>query len=93
MPGRMTRDAFSVGSSTLKFWSRSESLPNLAGPIHARVGIRVITIWVRGLDELAKDLEARGAGLVRPATQRLDARIFFASDPDGNWIEFAEQTR
>jgi catechol 2,3-dioxygenase-like lactoylglutathione lyase family enzyme len=93
MPDRMTRYAFGVGSSTLKFWSRSESLPNLAGAIHERVGIRLITIWVCGLDELEKEIEARGADLVRSATPRPGARHFFVRDPDGNWIEFAEETR
>jgi catechol 2,3-dioxygenase-like lactoylglutathione lyase family enzyme len=86
----MTRYGFSAGSSTLKFWSRPEPLANFAGALNASVGIRFVTLWVRKIDALAAALEARGAKIVIPPMQLPDARIFFAEDPDGNWIEFAE---
>jgi len=90
MQGDMTRYAFSAGRSTLKFWSRPEALPNFAGALNASVGIRFVTLWVREIDALAAELEARGAKIVIPPMQLPDARIFFVEDPDGNWIEFAE---
>jgi catechol 2,3-dioxygenase-like lactoylglutathione lyase family enzyme len=86
----MTRYAFSAGRSTLKFWCRPEPLPNLAGAMNASVGIRYVTIWVRNMDALARELEARGANIVVPPMQLPDARICFVEDPDGNWIELAE---
>jgi catechol 2,3-dioxygenase-like lactoylglutathione lyase family enzyme len=86
----MTRYAFSAGRSTLKFWSRPEALPNFAGAMNASVGIRFVTIWVRKVDALAGELEARGAKIAIPPMQLPDARICFVADPDGNWIELAE---
>jgi predicted enzyme related to lactoylglutathione lyase len=92
MRDNMIRYAFSAGRSTLKFWSRqaTETLPNLAGAMNASVGIRFVTIWVKEVDALAKDLEARGVKIVIPPMQLPDARIFFVADPDDNWIELAE---
>jgi catechol 2,3-dioxygenase-like lactoylglutathione lyase family enzyme len=86
----MTRYAYSIGSSTLKFWTRGPGLPNLGGsPGHA-VGIRYVTLKVRDLDAVAARVDAAGAKLVGAPKQLPGRRMLFVEDPDGSWIELSE---
>ena len=87
----LTRFAFSAGSTTIKFWSKGPGLARFAGPFPEAVGIRFVTFTVDDVDGLARELARRGARIAMPLTDIAGrARIFFAEDPDGNWIEFAE---
>ena len=91
MSGGLTRFAFSAGSTTIKFWSKGPLLERFAGPFPDAVGIRFVTFTVDDVDGLARELAQRGARIAIPPIQIAGrARVFFAEDPDGNWIEFAE---
>ncbi len=94
MDGGLTRYAFSAGTTTIKFWSKGPDLERFAGPFPAAVGIRFVTFSVQNVDELARELKDRGARIPLPPMDIAGrAKIFFAEDPDGNWIEFAEPLR
>ena len=87
----MTRHAFSAGSTTIKFWSKGPELERLSGPFPAAVGIRYVTFNIEDADGLARELAERGAKIaIPPMALAGRVKIFFAEDPDGNWIEFAE---
>lgn len=86
----MTRHAFSVGDTTLKFWRRPEPLPNLAGPPGAALGLRAIRIVLApGDDTLAR---ARAWVEPQPIAAGLPdhAGSVWIRDPDDNWIELRE---
>jgi len=89
MPDEMTRYAFSAGTSTLKFWSRKEMLPNLAGRPELHIGIRFVTVTVPDVARVREEATARGAPACRDHAGLGGEHSAWISDPDGNWIELA----
>jgi catechol 2,3-dioxygenase-like lactoylglutathione lyase family enzyme len=89
MPDDMTRYAFSAGSSTLKFWRREETLPNLAGAPELHTGIRFITLSVPDVARALDEAVARGATGCHDGARLGAEHSAWICDPDGNWIELA----
>jgi catechol 2,3-dioxygenase-like lactoylglutathione lyase family enzyme len=84
------RYGFIAGGTTIKFWSRGEGLPTQTGAPGRRTGIRLMTAWVGDVDAAHEELRSRGVE-IKAAPYDLPglARVMFAADPDGNWIELA----
>ncbi len=87
------RYGFVLGGTTIKFWSRGE-LPTKTGAPPRYTGIRLITAHVPDADAAHAELVDRGITVaVAPHDFQGLARVFFVTDPDGNWIEFASPLR
>jgi catechol 2,3-dioxygenase-like lactoylglutathione lyase family enzyme len=86
----MTRHAFSIGESTLKFWSRSDSLPDLGGPPGAALGLRAIRITVEERDDVLARLRASGVPMSSAAGVPDLEDSSWIQDPDDNWIELRD---
>lgn len=82
--------SFDAGKTVVKFWSPKGDRPTRTGAMNTALGIRYFTFMVKDTDAAYETLQKRGAKIAQPPTDlgRL-ARIMFATDPDGNMIEFA----
>jgi catechol 2,3-dioxygenase-like lactoylglutathione lyase family enzyme len=83
------RYGFTLGSTTIKFWSRGE-LPVRTGAPTKRTGIRLMTAFVDDVDATHELLRSRDVPVKVPPHDLAGlARVMFIADPDGNWIELA----
>jgi catechol 2,3-dioxygenase-like lactoylglutathione lyase family enzyme len=87
------RYGFVAGKTTIKFWHMGE-LPTKTGGPGRRTGIRMITAIVDDLDATHEHLRQQDVAIKAPPhdLQGL-ARVMFAADPDGNWIEFVQAAK
>ena len=87
------RYGFTLGSTTIKFWSRGE-LPVRSGAPAKRTGIRVMTAFVDDVDATHALLRSRDVPVKVPPHDLAGlARVMFIADPDGNWLELAKPLR
>jgi catechol 2,3-dioxygenase-like lactoylglutathione lyase family enzyme len=85
-----TRYGFIAGKTTIKFWTQGE-LPTHSGAPQKRTGIRMYTATVDDIDAVHRELVEQNVTIkVPPQDFQGRARIMFAADPDGNWIEFVQ---
>ena len=93
-PGMRIRP-FQCGSTLIKSVSmKNQPDANAApgGPAGG-TGMRYFTMWVSNLDEIVARAESAGA-MIAMATTEVGggARIAMIEDPDGNWLEFVQQS-
>jgi catechol 2,3-dioxygenase-like lactoylglutathione lyase family enzyme len=89
-----TRYAFTFGATTIKFWSLRRELPVRTGKPSERAGLRMFTAMVEDVYQVHAELSAKEVPIMSPPTDFGGvARIMFAADPDGNWIEFAQRLK
>lgn len=90
--GGRTRYAFTWGKTTVKFWQAEKELPFRTGGPNKRAGIRLYTVIVEDIDDVCAELKQKDVAItMEPRDFPGIARIMFAADPDGNWIEFAQR--
>lgn len=67
--------------------------PSPGGGIPGALGYRYLTLIVSNLDEMAGACESANVKVVVPVTEvRPGVRILMVEDPDGNWVEFVENS-
>ncbi|KAI9020311.1 Glyoxalase/Bleomycin resistance protein/Dihydroxybiphenyl dioxygenase [Hyaloraphidium curvatum] len=95
MAGGGKMDRILIGTTVLKLVTQGK-LPagsNPPGGMAAATGMRYFTITVKDVDAVTKQAEAGGAPVrVKPVDFRPGIRISIVEDPDGNWVEFLQQT-
>lgn len=82
------------GDSLIKLVNLSET-PEAApgGGIPGALGYRYLTLIVSNLDEIAAAADAAGIPVAVPVSEvRPGVRIMMVEDPDGNWVEFVENS-
>jgi catechol 2,3-dioxygenase-like lactoylglutathione lyase family enzyme len=63
------------------------------GGIGASTGLRYFTMIVSNLHEIVEQCEAAGVPTAVPTTEiRPGVSIAIVEDPDGNWVEFVQQS-
>ena len=95
MPGGGTMHRVMCGTTLLKLVHLDSAPPAVAPPggIRGATGYRYFTISVSNLDALAAECEAAGYTIVVPPRDlRPGIRIAIVEDPDGNNVEFLQQT-
>lgn len=64
-----------------------------SGGIPAATGMRYFTMIVSNLNEIMAELEGAGVAVAVPITEvRPGVTIGMVEDPDGNWVEFVENS-
>ncbi|MGH1489964.1 MAG: VOC family protein [Acidimicrobiales bacterium] len=64
-----------------------------SGGITASTGMRYFTMIVSNLSEIMAECEAQGVKVAVPITEvRPGVTIGMVADPDGNWVEFVENS-
>lgn len=64
-----------------------------SGGIPAATGMRYFTMIVSNLSEIMAECEAAGIKVAVPITEvRAGVTIGMVEDPDGNWVEFVENS-
>lgn len=64
-----------------------------SGGIPAATGMRYFTMIVSNLSEIMTECEAAGIKVAVPITEvRAGVTIGMVEDPDGNWVEFVENS-
>lgn len=94
-PGGRTQHRIRAGSSLIKLMQFPDGDAPPAGPAGrlAQTGIRYLTITVRDLAGVVKDLESRGLTFVVPPREaRPGVTIAMLEDPEGNTVELLETT-
>ena len=93
--GGGTMHRLMCGSTLVKVVSHDnvpEKADNAGGPRGAS-GIRYWTITVKDLGEMTEKCRAAGYKIaVEPRDVRPGVRISMVEDPDGNWVEFLENS-
>jgi catechol 2,3-dioxygenase-like lactoylglutathione lyase family enzyme len=95
MPGGGTMHRVMCGTTLLKVIQLDTEPPAKAVPggIRGATGYRYFTISVSNLDDLASACAANGYNvLVEPRDIRPGVRIAIVEDPDGNNVEFLQQS-
>lgn len=95
MPGGGTMHRVMCGTTLLKLVQLDAAPPAVAPPggIRGATGFRYFTISVSNLDELAGQCSAGGYRVVvSPRDLRPGIRIAIVEDPDGNNVEFLQQS-
>jgi catechol 2,3-dioxygenase-like lactoylglutathione lyase family enzyme len=83
--------AYELGPFTILVRGIPKEFPVRTGPIEQSTGYRAITFSVKSANESAHALEARGVTIVKaPFNRSGGQRVFYAADPDGNYLEFVE---
>jgi catechol 2,3-dioxygenase-like lactoylglutathione lyase family enzyme len=86
-----TRYGFTWGATTVKMWHLPGELPVQTGAPNSYAGARYFTALVEDLDAVQAELTSKDIPIVVPPFELPGvARLMFAADPDGNWIEFAQ---
>lgn len=86
-----TRYGFTWGATTVKMWQLPSELPVQTGAPNEHAGVRYFTAIVEDLDAAQAELTSKDIPIVVPPFELPGvARLMFAADPDGNWIEFAQ---
>lgn len=67
--------------------------PSPGGGIPGALGFRYLTLIVSNLDEMVAACASADVKVVVPLTEvRPGVRILMVEDPDGNWVEFVENS-
>lgn len=92
--GGGTMHRVQCGDSLLKLVNLTDNPPaSPGGGIPGALGFRYLTLVISNLDEMATKCEAAGVPIAVPVSQiREGVRIMMLEDPDGNWVEFVENT-
>jgi catechol 2,3-dioxygenase-like lactoylglutathione lyase family enzyme len=85
------RYAFKCPQTIVKYWQLQRELPVQTGPVTAQAGFRYFTFTVKDVDAVHEALKAKGVEIASPPRDIGVAKVMFAADPDGNWIEFAQR--
>ncbi len=88
----MVKHSSRLGKTIVKFWSVEGATSVAPGDLGARAGFRYVTAMVDSADVAAEQLAAARVAITLPPRDLGPARICFAADPDGNWVEFASMT-
>ena len=95
MPGNGKMQRLYCGTSLIKIVTpgtlpKADAIP---GGIGAATGFRYFTMLIANLDEMANKCQSAGYTVaVEPREIRPHVRIAIVEDPDGNWVEFVEDT-
>jgi catechol 2,3-dioxygenase-like lactoylglutathione lyase family enzyme len=95
LPGGIKIHRLWCGDSLIKIVEQQEAPPAKAPPggVGGATGYRYFTITIDNLDEMTDACEAAGCNVpVRLVNPRPGDRISMVEDPDGNWVEFLEQS-
>lgn len=94
-PGGGTMHRFKAGDSIVKV-IELEPEPEAhapAGGIRGATGYRYWTLHVENLEECVERVGAAGYRIMAPAREiRPGVSIAIVADPDGNWVEFLENS-
>jgi catechol 2,3-dioxygenase-like lactoylglutathione lyase family enzyme len=85
------RYGFKCPQTVVKYWQLPQGLPRQTGPVTAQAGFRYFTFSVKDVDAVHEALSAKGVEIASPPRDIGVAKVMFAADPDGNWIEFAQR--
>lgn len=92
MPGGVMH-RLAAGTSVIKvFEQKGVKTDAVPGGIPGACGYRYWTITVTNLEEITKKCEDAGVKVAVPITQLPGLRISIVEDPDGNWVEFLEES-
>ena len=95
MPGGTKMHRLWCGDTLVKILQHQKSPPEVAAPggIGGGTGYRYFTITVSNLEEITTACTDAGSKLAVPVTEiRPGVRISMVEDPDGNWVEFLENS-
>jgi len=82
-----------AGEVLVKLADVPEAPPSPKGDIPDATGFRYLTFWVTNLQELLAELVAAGVPVVRPPFEVVaGTTALLVADPDGNVVEFLEQS-
>ncbi len=95
MPGGSTMTRLMCGTSLIKLVQHKEAPGAVAPPggIGGATGYRYWTMSVSNLEEITAACADAGHKIRVPVSEiRPGVRISMVEDPDGNWVEFLEQS-
>ncbi|MBT4159953.1 MAG: VOC family protein [Gammaproteobacteria bacterium] len=94
VPGGTTMHRLWCGDSLIKILQHRQEIPAApSGGMNGATGYRYWTITVGNLDEITAACEEAGYAIAIPLTvMRPGVRISVVEDPDGNWVEFLENS-
>ncbi len=95
MPGGIKMHRLWCGDSLIKIleMTRPPAGSAPAGGIQGATGYRYWTMTVNNLEEITAACEAAGHTIAVPVSAiRPGVRISMVEDPDGNWVEFLENS-
>jgi predicted enzyme related to lactoylglutathione lyase len=82
-----------AGSSVIKITESAPKADGIGGGLQGATGLRYWTITVGDVGTVAEAVTGAGHEIVVPPTEiRPGIRITMAVDPDGNWVEFLEES-
>ncbi|BAN00383.1 VOC family protein [Ilumatobacter coccineus] len=89
-----TMHRIQCGDSLLKLVNLNDTPPAApGGGIPGALGYRYLTLVISNLDEMAAACDDAGVPIAVPVSQiREGVRILMVEDPDGNWVEFVENS-
>jgi len=91
--GKMHRMACGETVVKLVLLNRVPETSNPAGGLAGATGYRYFTMIVSNLAEIMAEWEEAGVKVAVPITEvRPGTTIGMVEDPDGNWVEFVENT-
>lgn len=90
--GGMTRFAFDAGASTLKFWERTEPLPDRAGAPGRALGIRAVSLRLDDPAAARARFERHGVLAEEPGIPPDRASSLWLRDPTNCWIELRAES-
>lgn len=95
MGGGTVMHRLMCGTTLVKLVNHNKELPAKAPPggIQGATGYRYWTITVTNLQELTDSVAAAGYKVVVPVREiRPGVSISIVEDPEGNWVEFLQQS-
>lgn len=93
LPNIGTMHRLLAGTSVIKITQAEPKADGIGGGLQGATGLRYWTISVGDVDGLASSIEGAGHKVIVPPTDiRPGVRIAMAVDPDGNWVEFLQET-
>jgi len=93
LPNVGTMHRLLAGTSVIKITEADPKADGIGGGLRGATGIRYWTITVGDVDGLAAAITEAGHRVVVPPTDiRPGTRIAMAVDPDGNWVEFLQDS-
>lgn len=91
--GTMHRLRFGTSDFKLIEPNKGKTPPKGIIGLEGQLGFRYVTFVVKNLSELCKELKTRGIEFTFPEKEiRPGIRIAMVKDPDGNIVEFVEQS-
>jgi catechol 2,3-dioxygenase-like lactoylglutathione lyase family enzyme len=89
----MHRLAWGASLVKLTYPKRMPEASNPPGGLSGGSGLRYITLTVSDLDDVLSRCAAAGYRIAMPRSRvRPGIEVGFVEDPDGNWVEFLEET-